>query len=842
MRQSSGFQFRVYRRWRLPLLVSACMVLMASIVSAENLQRMGRESFNNDWRFHRGAAENAQNAQYDDASWRQLRLPHDWAIEGPFDIQYNARCGGLPFHGIGWYRKSFTLPESDRGKHISVEFDGAMYNAEVWLNGHKVGQRPFGYMGFVCDLTGHVNFGDEANVIAVRLAPEDLSSRWYPGAGIYRNVWLDRKSSMHVDHWGTSITTPTVTAEQAVVAIETSIRCSDAGNCTGALETTILDATGQSIAQSTQSIEGKPEKAVTVSTELNVDQPKLWDINQPNLYHAVSKIVSADGEVLDRYVTRFGIRTIDFSAENGFVLNGKSVKFKGVCLHHDLGPLGAAVNRRATMRQLEIMQSMGVNAIRTSHNPPSPEQLECCDELGLVVMDESFDVWQIAKVENGYNKFFDEWSERDLRDMILRDRNHPSVIMWSIGNEILEQGRKDGWKQARRLTEICHDQDATRPVAAGFNYYPGAEVNGLAAEVDVVGWNYKPMRYQEVTENHPDWIMCGSETSSCVSTRGEYHFPLVKYDTHPSKQVTSYDFIGPVWAYPPDFEFQSLEENPNILGEFVWTGFDYLGEPTPYGGRDNSTNGYWNGDWPVRSSFFGIVDLCGFPKDRFYLYQSQWTDTPMVHILPHWTWPERIGKDTPVVCYTNCDEVELIVNGESQGRKARFSDPVTLPMSAKVVPEQTYDSKYRLQWVVPYQPGSIEVVGYVDGKSVSHKKFVTASDPKQIQLSADRSEIAADGMDLSFVTVQIQDGEGNFCPRANNLVKFSIEGPAEIAAVGNGNPASTEPFQADQRYAFNGLCMLIVRSKADTAGDIKITATSEGLDPSTLTLHSTRND
>jgi beta-galactosidase len=564
-------------------ILSLVMALSGSFVTAmaadDVPQSKGRVSFNDDWRFHKGEAEDAQQPGFNDLSWRSLRVPHDWAIEGPFDVKYNARCGGLPFHGVGWYRKTFRLPESDRGKHISVEFDGAMYNAEVWLNGAKVGHRPFGYIGFTCDLTPHLKFGDQRNTIAVRLAPEDLSSRWYPGAGIYRNVWLDVRSPLHIAHWGTYITTPDVTEQSATVRIELTVQNAEQTLANATLETLLRDAAGNEVACATTRIECESNAKHTCHQTLKVDTPRRWDVTDPHLYHTITRIIQDQTE-LDRSVTHFGIRTVEYDAKTGFKLNGRSLKFKGVCLHHDLGPLGAAVNRRATLRQLEIMKSMGVNAIRTSHNPPSPEQLEFCDRLGLLVMDESFDVWRVPKIENGYNKFFGDWAETDLRDMIRRDRNHPCVVMWSIGNEILEQGRKDGWKLARELTAICHDEDPTRPVTAGFNHYPGAEKNGLAAEVDIVGWNYKPMKYEEVVKNHPDWIMCGAETSSCVSTRGEYHFPLEKYKTHESNQVTSYDFIGPVWAYPPDYEFYALEKSPQMLGEFVWTGFDYLGEPT----------------------------------------------------------------------------------------------------------------------------------------------------------------------------------------------------------------------------------------------------------------------
>ncbi|MEO0473162.1 MAG: glycoside hydrolase family 2 TIM barrel-domain containing protein, partial [Bacteroidota bacterium] len=512
------------------------------------------------------------------------------------------------------------------------------------------------------------------------------------------------------------------------------------------------------------------------------------------------------------------------------------IQLNGVCMHHDLGPLGSAINKRAAERQMEIMQNMGVNALRTSHNPPAPEVLEVCDRLGILVIVEAFDEWQIGKVPNGYNKYFDEWHETDLRDMIKRDRNHPSVIMWSIGNEILEQGRKDGWKVARRLSDICHDEDPTRPTTAGFNYYPAPFTNQLAYQIDVVGMNYWPSTYQQIKNEHPDMVLYGSETSSQTSSRGVYHLPISPAFRRETGHVSSYDVIvGPPWAYPPDAEFDAQAGAPFSLGEFIWTGFDYLGEPTPYSGRDNQTNGYWNDDWPSRSSYFAPVDLCGFPKDRYYLYQSQWTEAPMVHVLPHWNWEGKEGTIIPVFAYTNAEEVELFVNGISQGKKRKGQDITPIPAEFHDFEKGIYQSKYRLAWDVPYQPGELKVVAYTAGKAVAEKILKTAGKPARIRLIPDRDELNADGQDLSFITVRVEDKNGNVCPLADDLVNFTISGAGTLAAVGNGNQRSMESFQAPFRKAFNGLCLLIVRTTPE-AGLIKVKAKGKGLGEASLEL------
>ncbi len=822
----------------LPTCVFAAAIVLclgAAAVAAE-IPAAGerRASFDLGWRFQKGELPGAERPGFDDAAWRALDLPHDWAIEGPFDPKISPHVGSLPSFGVAWYRKRFSVPESAKGRTYAIEFDGAMSNARVFLNGQELGGRPYGYIGFSFDLTPLLRFGGE-NVIAVRLAPEAESSRWYPGAGIYRHVWIDATGPVHVARWGTYVTTPTVSDEAATVSIRTELRNRGAQPANVTLETTILDADGREVARVASEASVPAKADATVPVQVKVERPQRWDLDRPYLYAALST-VRRGGDVLDRYETPFGIRTIAF-APGRFELNGRSVRFQGVCNHHDLGALGAAVSRRATERQLEILKKMGTNAIRTSHNPPSPELLELADRMGFLVMDEAFDMWRIPKVKNGLSKFFDQWGETDLRDMLRRDRNHPSIVLWSIGNEIPEQNKEDGWKIAKRLTEICHQEDPTRPVTAALNSADAAIKNRLAEQLDVQGWNYRERQYAQFVAEHPNWTMLGAETESCVSSRGVYHLPIEKYQKHPSRQLTSYDVIAPPWAYCPDVEFAALERSPQILGEFVWTGFDYLGEPTPYF--------MWNeprdeNDWPARSSYFGIVDLAGFPKDRYYLYQSQWTKQPMVHLLPHWNWAGREGQPIPVMAYTNADSVELFLNGESLGRKRKGQQLVAIPVGPNTSDDLKFVTKYRMVWQVPYAPGTLKAVAYQGDKQVASDEVRTAGPAAKVVLAPDRARIRADGEDLSFVTVRIEDAEGTLCPAADNLVRFKLEGAATIAAVDNGNAATTEPFQSDQRKAFSGLALLIVRTKRSETGPIRISATSNGLTAAEATLTAER--
>jgi beta-galactosidase len=789
-----------------------------------------RSSFDAGWRFQKGDAAGAEKPDFDDARWRVLDLPHDWAIEGPFDPAISPHQGALPYFGVAWYRKRFEAPESARGRHYALEIDGAMSNATVFLNGHELGGRPYGYVGFAVDLTPRLRFGGE-NVVAVRLAPEPESSRWYPGAGLYRHVWVDATGPVHVERWGTYVTTPAATEAGATVAVRTELRNRETGPARVALETVILDPEGREVARTSASPTVPAGATAAALAKITVLKPRLWDVERPHLYKVITTVRRADA-VLDRYETPFGIRTIDWGPGKGFLLNGRRVSLKGVCNHHDTGALGAAVNRRAIERQLEILKRMGANAVRTSHNPPAPELLDAADRMGFLVLDEAFDMWGKTKVKNGHGKYFAEWGERDLRDMIRRDRNHPSVVMWSIGNEILEQADADGWQVARRLTDICHEEDPTRPVTAGFNQVENAIKNRLAEQVDIPGFNYGVREYAKILAAHPGWTIVGAETASCVSSRGVYHLPIEKYEKHPSLQISSYDVVAPRWAYCPDVEFAGLEASPAVLGEFVWTGFDYLGEPTPYFAWDQPRD---EKDWPARSSYFGIVDLAGFPKDRFYLYQSQWTKEPMVHLLPHWNWAGREGQPIPVMAYTNAEEVELFLNGSSLGRKKK-GEPYVIPVGEKISEDRRFTTKYRVVWDVPYAPGTLEAVAYAGGKAVASTEVRTAGAPARLVLAPDRMTIRADGEDLSFVTVRVEDAAGNLVPGADNLIRFAASGAGRVAAVDNGNPASLEPFQAKERKAFSGLALLVVRSNRGVSGSIRVEATSAGLAPAGATL------
>jgi beta-galactosidase len=790
-----------------------------------------RVSFDHGWRFAKGDPQGAAAPGFADAAWRALDLPHDWAIEGPFDPKINPHQGSLPAFGAAWYRKRFTVPAAAKGRHYSIELDGVMANARVFLNGRELGGRPYGYSGFGLDLTPHLVFGGE-NVLAVRAAPEPESSRWYPGAGVYRHVWIDATGPVHVARHGTYVTTPRVSDAAATVRVRAELRNREAQPAAVTLETTLLDASGTAVASATAAATVAADGVEAVPVELTVERPIRWDLDRPYRYTAVS-VVRRGGATLDRYETPFGIRTIEWGPEKGFVLNGRRVRFQGVCDHHDLGALGAAVNDRAVERQLEILKKMGANAVRTSHNPPAPELLAAADRLGLLVMDEAFDMWGEKKIENGHGKYFGEWAERDLVDMIRRDRNHPSVVMWSIGNEILEQADRTGWLTAKWLAQICRREDPTRPTTAGFNQVWNAIRNGLADQVDIPGFNYGAPEYARILAEHPEWTILGAETASTVSSRGVYHLPIEKYEKHPSHQITSYDVVAPPWAYAPDVEFEALDASPRVLGEFVWTGFDYIGEPTPFYPWDKPRD---EADWPARSSYFGIVDLAGFAKDRFYLYQSRWTTAPMVHVLPHWTWAGREGQPIPVMAYSNAEEVELFLNGRSLGRKRLGAEPVELPVGKKVSESQRVLSRYRLLWPVPYAPGTLKAVAISGGREVASDVVRTAGRAARLALSADRARIRADGDDLSFVTVRVEDANGTLVPDAEDLVRFAVTGAGRVAAVDNGNAASLESFQADRRKAFSGMALLIVRSSAGRKGDIQVKASAEGLAPATVTL------
>ena len=767
-------------------------------------------------------------ADFDDTDWRQLNLPHDWGIEGPFDIDLPGDTGKLPWSGVGWYRKTFNLPASDQNRRIALEMDGAMSDATVWLNGQKVGGWAYGYSSWMLDLTPFVQFG-AANTLAIRLNNAPQSSRWYPGGGIYRDVHLLKTAPIHVAHWGTQVTTKTEGRTTRVNAKTTLRNDSDKAQNVR-LISTILDSDFKTVAKHETAVNLNAGTEQIVDENLAIDAAKLWTLQDRHRYILVSQIAQGE-QILDRYNTQFGVRSIEWDAAKGFLLNGEHVYLQGVCMHHDLGALGAAWNRRAAQRQLEILQRMGANALRTSHNPPAPELLDLCDEMGILVLDEFSDTWKHAKTANGYARWFDEWAERDLRALVQRDRNHPSVIAWSTGNEIGEQGGKPAdLATSNFLTNIVHQEDPTRPVATGNNHV-GAGYNGFEKTVDIFGYNYKPGEYAKFHEKNPQIPLFGSETASTISSRGEYFFPFTENPdaNHTDFQISSYDLSHPGWSQTPDQEFAGQDKNPFVAGEFVWTGFDYLGEPTPYNADVTNLLNYSDPaeraraaqelerlgriKTPSRSSYFGIIDLAGFPKDRFYIYQARWRpDLPMAHILPHWNWPERVGQITPVHVYTSGDEAELFLNGQSLGRRKKG------------------EYEYRLRWdEVEYQPGELRVVAYKNGKAWAQDTVKTTGESSKIALEADRATIANDGDDLSFVTVKITDANGLMVPRASNEIQFSLEGAGEIVATDNGNAIDLAAFSSHSRRAYNGLALVIVRAKRGQSGKMILRAKAAGL-------------
>jgi beta-galactosidase len=831
--------------------LSIFIVLSVAVPSFAGTPPSPREriSFNDNWKFKQGDPTSADaNSSFDqpnfpDNDWRQLNLPHDWAIEGPVKQEYAGETAKLKYWGPVWYRKHFYIPAADAGKKIFLDIDGAMSRSTVSINGQPIGGWPYGYTSFELDLTRHIKFGGE-NVVAIRLDSPADASRWYPGGGIYRNVWLVKTAPIHVDYSGTFVTTPDVNASAATVKTVVSVvNDSPAARIIVKNEIYPLGADGRkgklSASLGSQEFTIADFTTTNITAQIVVNRPQLWSVTQPNRYVATTSI-ERDGTLLDRYETPFGIRTIQFTVTNGFLLNGERLPIKGVCLHDDLGPLGMALNTRARERQLQLLHGIGCNAIRTSHNPPSPELLELCDRMGFVVMDEAFDAWAEAKRPGDYHLFFADWHEKDLRAIIRRDRNHPSVVMWSIGNEVYEQHDADGWKLGKQLADIVHQEDLTRPVTMALHTIESS-TNGFQNVVDVFGYNYKPTEYAAFRTNNPNLPLIGSETTSCVSSRGEYFFP-VSNDRKSGRadfQTSSYDVAAPSWAYMPDVEFKGQDQNPFVAGEFVWTGFDYLGEPTPY---DNDTTNRliftdpavqtkWddvlkNGGKikvPSRSSYFGIFDLCGFKKDRAYLYQSRWQpDVPMAHIVPqNWNWPERVGKITPVQIYTSGDSAELFLNGKSLGvkRKGPF--------------------EYRLRWDdVICAPGTLKVLASKNGKKWAADVVKTTGPAVKLALKADRNSIRADGNDLSFVTVTVEDKNGLMEPRAMNKIHLSIKGPGEIVATGNGDATSHASFQSTEPNAFNGLCLAIIRANPGEAGKIILEAKSEGLTRATITIRS----
>jgi len=797
---------------------SFLLLIFFSQCTSLTLKERKTEDFCQNWKFNLGDVKDADKYEFNDSDWRVLNLPHDWSIEGNFSEEHPATPGGgaLP-GGIGWYRKTFTLPETEKDKLIFIDFDGIYENSEVWINGHYLGKRPYGYISFRYELTPHLNYGKKENTIVAKVDnSHQPNSRWYSGSGIYRNVWLVHTNKIFVDHWGTFITTPQTNEKSAEINIKTDIRKKIEGNQQVTLKTAIYNTAGREIASVTSSGITLEDSITPVEQKLEISRPNLWSIENPYLYKAVSQI-EYEGEILDDYETPFGIRYFNFDSEKGFSLNGKPIKIKGVCNHHDLGCLGAAINTRALERQLEILKEMGCNGIRTSHNPPAPELLNLCDQMGFIVMDEAFDAWEKGKPEFDYHLHFKKWHKKDLEDLIRRDRNHPSVFIWSIGNEVIEQWDKEdnsGSVIAKRLTSIVKNLDTTRPVTAACNDISPLNPVIRSGALDLIGYNYSQDNYVEFPETYPGEKLIGAETNSALATRGAYDMPsdsirrwpprwdLPLLNGNPDYTCSSYDNCSAPWGSTHEETWKIVEKYDFISGMFIWTGFDYLGEPTPY-------------DWPARSSYFGIMDLAGFPKNGYYFYQCEWTDKPVLHVFPHWNWEE--GSIIDVWTYTNYDEVELFLNGESQGKKQKTEDD------------------YQLVWRLTYTPGTIKAIAIKDGEKPLIKEIKTAGEPSKIVLEPDRNLIRADGKDLSFVTVKVVDEEGTLVPHADNLINFDIQGEGFIVGVDNGCQTSHEPFKANYRKAFNGMCLVVVQAK-EKSGNISLEATSEGLMPSIVNI------
>lgn len=819
-------------------LFAAVLLVVSFAASAQRSEIL----LERNWKFHRGDAENAQTVAYDDASWQNVTVPHDWAIYGPFsrdnDLQYKqvvengetkatwktGRTGGLPYEGVGWYRTSFDASKSGR---TTLIFDGAMSEARVYVNGKEVIFWPYGYSSFHIDVTEHLTADGKNNVLAVRLENRPSSSRWYPGAGLYRNVHVLSTGNTCVPVWGTQITTPHVKEGFASVSLKTKVQ--NPGDEVLEFQTVIYGPDGKEVSSNTRSV--KYQTGRPIEQTFIVENPQLWSPESPSLYVARTTLKRGE-EVLDVYDTRFGIRTIEFIPEKGFYLNGKPYKFQGVCNHHDLGPLGAAINVAGLRHQLTMLKDMGCNAIRTTHNMPDPNLVKLCDEMGFLMMVEPFDEWDVAKCTNGYHRWFNAesdikgmtWAERDMLSMLHQWRNNPSVAMWSVGNEVPTQKSPDGYKVVYFLQDICHREDPTRLCTSGINYTSYARNNGFADALDIPGLNYHTDGYFKMkAATHGNYVI-GSETASTVSSRGVYSLDTsLKFHLIDDNQCSSYDVEACAWSNIPDPDFALCEDYPWMLGQFVWTGFDYLGEPSPY---DTDA-------WPNHSSMFGIIDLASIPKDRYYLYRSQWNKTDhTLHVLPHWNWKE--GQNVPVYVYTDYPTAELFVNGVSQGRLT------------KLVPDQPTDGnrkdreimkRFRLMWEdVKYVPGEIRVVAYdANGFPKMEKTVKTAGKPHHIELSTYRTDLAADGKDLAYVTVRIVDKDGNLCPLDARLMNFSVKGEGVYRAAANGDPTCLDIFHEPKMHAFGGMLTVIVQSK-EAEGTAVLEVSAKGLKSATLAI------
>lgn len=825
----------------------AVLVSLPSVVYAQRSETYLKK----DWQFHMGDTPGAEAVGYDDSRWETVRVPHDWAIKGPFDVNNDlqnvavtqnfetraslktGRTGGLPYVGTGWYRRVFDAPAD---KHVELLFDGAMSEARVYVNGKEVCFWPYGYSSFHYDITPFLNADGKGNVLAVRLENRPQSSRWYPGAGLYRNVRLVITDKVHVPVWGTHLTTPRVGEDFASVRIETKVEGAEGKRLK--IKTVIVGPEGDVVAE--KIFAGKTGQGQPLVQNFLVESPALWSPESPSLYRAVSEIY-ADDVLSDTYETRFGIRSIEVVPEKGFYLNGQRRKFQGVCNHHDLGPLGAAVNVSALRHQLLLLKDMGCDAIRTSHNMPAPELVRLCDEVGLMMMLEPFDEWDIAKCENGYHRFFNEesdikgvtWAERDMVSMLHQWRNNPSVVMWSIGNEVPTQCSPEGYKVAGFLQNICHREDPTRPCTCGMDQVSCVLENGFAALVDIPGLNYRTFRYLEAYRDLPHGVVLGSETASTVSSRGVYKFPAEKKfgAMYPDHHCSSYDHEACWWSNVPDIDFALADDYEWTMGQFVWTGFDYLGEPSPY---DTDA-------WPNHSSMFGIIDLASIPKDRFYLYRSIWNkDEPTLHILPHWNWKGMEGKEIPVYVYTSYPEAELFLNGVSLGRQRKVMTP-----KVQGLQDENHESRYRLMWTdVVYEPGELKVVAYgADGAPAAEEVMRTAGKPHHIELVNGRGFIGdtespvleADGEDLAYITVKVVDKDGNLCPLDARLLEFEVEGAAAYRAAANGDPTCLDVFHEPRMHAFGGMLTVTVQA-GDRPGKAVLRVSGRGVKPASVTM------
>lgn len=824
--------------------IFCCMLLGAcSSVSVSPREKI---CFNDNWSFSLSDNPKASETDFDNKEWRVLNLPHDWAIEGDFSKDNPSGTGGgaLP-GGTGWYKKTFIPSNEDSDKIIRIDFDGIYMNSEVFINGQSLGKRPYGYISFGYDITPYLKW-NEKNVIAVRVDnSEQPNSRWYSGCGIYRNVWLTKTSPVHVDEWGTYVTASEISNDNATLNIVTTVQNSGNDDEAVILKSILNDMNGTVVAETESSVSVVAGQKSDVNHTLNISSPKLWDTENPYLYSLVTEIIK-DGKCIDRYTTTTGVRDFKFDAEKGFILNGKQTKINGVCMHHDLGCLGAAVNTRAIERQLQILKDMGCNGIRCSHNPPAPELLDLCDKMGFIVMDEAFDMWRKKKTSHDYARYFNEWHEKDLRDFILRDRNHPSIFVWSIGNEVLEQWSdakadtlsleeanlilnfghsadmlaKDGEMSVnslltKKLADFVRELDPTRPITAGCNEpNPGNHLFKSGA-LDIIGYNYHNANIPDVPKNFPGKPFIITESNSALMTRGYYRMPSNEMFIWPERwdkpfydesfSCSSYENCHVPWGNTHEENIKLVRNNDFISGQYIWTGFDYIGEPTPYG-------------WPARSSYFGIVDLAGFPKDVYYLYQAEWTNKQVLHLFPHWNWTE--GQEIDMWCYyNNADEVELFINGESQGIRSKDEDNL------------------HVVWRVKFVPGTVKVVARKDGNIIAEKEIHTAGTPHKIRLTPDRDIITADGKDLSFVTVEVLDKDNNLCPLSENLINFEVKGNAFIAGVDNGCQTSMERFKDNKRNAFNGKCLVVLQNNGEK-GTATLTAKSNGLESSTIEIKS----